>query len=242
MNTIMHIEESISTNKQLAEMDIFSLPPYFTLMADYQTQGKGRGNNQWHSRKKMNLLASTLLFPCIAPQRQFDISCAYSLAVCQMLSEHCHIDNIRIKWPNDIYINDKKIAGILIEHHISGDSIKYSIIGIGLNVNQSVFPDFLPNPTSIALCTGQTYPIEDILTRILQNLKHTLTLPHNTLHYLYTQLLYKRNEWVDFTICDTGQNIKACIQGVSPQGCLQVLTTDHRTLLFELNQIKYNLQ
>ena len=241
MNTIMHIEESISTNKQLEAMDIFSLPPYFTLIADYQTQGRGRGNNQWHSQKNMNLLASTLLFSAVLPQRQFDISCAYSLAVYQVLTEYCHIDCVSIKWPNDIYINNNKIAGILIEHHISSDRIKYSIIGIGLNVNQITFPNWIPNPTSIALCTGRTYSIDDILDRLLQNFKHTLTMSHDTLHALYTSHLYKQHQWSSFTICGTGQCIQACIQGVSPQGCLQVLTSEQRTLMFELNQIKYNL-
>lgn len=238
---ITHLSESASTNKQLSEMDIASLPPYFTLMADYQSAGKGRGTHTWHSQNKMNILASTLVYSAIHPGRQFDISCAYSLAVCHVLQHYCHLANVSIKWPNDIYVNHKKIAGILIEHHLSATCIKYSIIGLGLNVNQVEFPADLPNPTSIALCTKLHYEPADIMNHILEQLPLYISMEHTRLRELYTNMLYLRNTWVNFTLCSTGENIQARIQGINEQGCLQILTHDNTTLSCELNQIKYNL-
>lgn len=238
---IMHVSESASTNKQLSEMNIASLPPYFTLMADYQYAGKGRGLNTWHSQNKMNILASTLVCCHISPHWQFDISCAYSLAVCHVLEHYCHLSNVSIKWPNDIYINRKKIAGILIEHHLSSTEIKYSIIGLGLNVNQVDFPANLPNPTSIALCSKLHYEPANIMNHILDRLPIFLSLTHIQLHELYTRKLFMRNQWVNFKLCSTNQNISARILGINEQGCLQVLTQEHTILTWELNQIKYQL-
>ena len=111
------------------------------VLADYQESGKGQGNHTWHSNRGENLLMSLLLFPAfLSASSQFCLSMVASLAITDTL------DSLgiaaKIKWPNDILTKNGKIAGILIEHGISGKTISHSIIGIGLNLNQHAFPEF----------------------------------------------------------------------------------------------------
>jgi BirA family biotin operon repressor/biotin-[acetyl-CoA-carboxylase] ligase len=123
------------------------------VVADYQEAGRGQGTHSWQSRKGENLLMSLLLFPAfLSASSQFQLSKVASLALCDTLETLGVASSI--KWPNDILSGRGKIAGTLIEHGISGSSISHSIIGIGLNLNQSEFPEF-PNPaTSVFLEKG----------------------------------------------------------------------------------------
>lgn len=127
------------------------------VMADYQDAGKGQGANSWHSRKGENLLMSLLLFPAfLSASRQFHLSRLVSVAICEALeSQGAHA---MIKWPNDILCSRGKIAGILLEHGISGQSISHTISGIGLNLNQSEFPGFPQPASSLFLETGRKIP------------------------------------------------------------------------------------
>ncbi len=150
---IIHIDETDSTNRWLREQggeeDV-------VVWADYQTAGKGQGTNSWESERGKNLTFSVLLHPQDIPaNKQFSISMLVSLALCEALGQH--IGDLSIKWPNDIYWRNAKIAGILIEHRISGSLIRDSIIGIGLNVNQRHFLSDAPNPVSLwQICEQDT--------------------------------------------------------------------------------------
>ena len=121
----------------------------------------------------MNLTASYILYPgFLSADKQFFLNMAVSLAVrelCEEVTGH----EIRIKWPNDIYHRNKKLAGILIENTISGSQISSSVIGIGLNVNQTSFDPDLPNPTSVKLITGHETPIDDIIPKLNSCLLYT---------------------------------------------------------------------
>ncbi len=125
------------------------------LMADVQTEGRGQRGNTWMSAPGENLTFSLVVEPGFLPARnQFLLSECAALATVDALAL-LGVD-AQVKWPNDIYVDGKKIAGILIENDILGDNLCRSVIGVGLNVNQTAFPDHLPNATSIALAEGQT--------------------------------------------------------------------------------------
>lgn len=137
------------------------------VMADYQTGGRGQRGNSWFSSKGDNLLFSLLLTPTmVKANEQFILSRIVSLAVKKMLDPF--LKEIRIKWPNDIYCQDRKIAGMLIENDLDGTRMVHSVVGIGINVNQSSFPDHLPNPVSMRQITGRVYDRERLLMLFLR--------------------------------------------------------------------------
>lgn len=151
-----------STNEHLSEILKQENPPEGTVViADYQEAGKGQGTNSWQSPSGENLLMSLLLFPAfLSASRQFYLSQAVSVAICELMESLAVRSSI--KWPNDILSTRGKIAGILIEHGITGKRISYTIAGIGLNVNQEVFPGFPQPASSLRLETGRTTDRQDL--------------------------------------------------------------------------------
>lgn len=142
-----------STSNYLASIADES-PHGFVVEAEAQTAGRGQRGNSWESEPRMNILMSVLLRPeGIAPSEQFLISQAVSVAIVRVLRHY--LPEVRIKWPNDIYVGDRKICGILIENSITATKIIHSIVGIGLNVNQREFHSDAPNPVSMFQLTGR---------------------------------------------------------------------------------------
>ncbi len=136
--------------------------------ARYQEQGRGQRGNIWESARNQNLTFSILIRPTfLQVVEQFYLSKVTALAITDWLSAYIDNKTLKIKWPNDIYINNNKIAGILIENSFSGRNIDYSVIGIGINLNQTVFPDDVPNPTSLKLETQREYPVDQFMPEIL---------------------------------------------------------------------------
>lgn len=130
-----------------------------------QNRGKGRNNNKWESQSGKNLTFSVILYPdFLEADQQFYISKAISLGVFDYICQYS--DSVKIKWPNDIYINDKKIAGILIELSISGNKIHNCVAGIGLNVNQTIFKKNIPNPTSLKLLLKSDLDLNESLEKL----------------------------------------------------------------------------
>ena len=206
MQNYLHIPCLSSTNIYLKDMVEESLqkqkplPAYFVLTAGKQEQGRGRQGKIWESEAGKNLLTSVLLYPKINPSQQFDICRRVSLSLVYLLKETFKIENVFIKWPNDIYVNDKKITGILIEHFLRGEQIKYTIVGIGLNINQAEFSSVLPNVTSVYLETGRQRDIFSVAEGIIEQLKQTEQLSTFSLMEQYNKHLYKRNEVADFIL------------------------------------------
>ena len=126
------------------------------VLAQYQTHGRGQANTHWESEAGKNLCVSAILEPLfLPPDRQFQLNKVISLAVRDAVRQMLPGHQVPIKWPNDIYVGTKKIAGILIENAIMGDRLSQSIAGIGININQRNFDPSLPNPVSIARITGR---------------------------------------------------------------------------------------
>ncbi len=167
---IVHIDETDSTNRWLREQ---GGEEDMVVWADYQTAGRGQGQNHWESERGQNLTFSVLLHPeGVLANRQFSISMQVSLALCEALEQH--IGDVSIKWPNDIYWRDAKIAGILIENRLHGSEVRDSIIGIGLNVNQRRFVSDAPNPVSLwQICECET-DRETLLKDILSAMQRLL--------------------------------------------------------------------
>ena len=162
---IIWLDEVDSTNKYLRR-HIDSLDNLSVVSVLLQTEGRGQGDHKWHSAKGQNLIFSILLKnPDIPAAQQSEISDAVSESVVELL--HRHGIKAWIKPPNDIWVEQKKICGILIEHSLRSSRISWSIIGIGLNVNQISFPDDLPNPTSMAL-EKEGGRLGDILNEFLE--------------------------------------------------------------------------
>ena len=162
---IIWLEETDSTNRY-ARRHISGLDNMSVIATKMQTSGKGQGEHTWHSEPEKNLLISIVLKePHVLPSDQVIISDIAAESVKELLMAHGI--EAWIKPPNDIWVRDKKICGILIEHSLKGNRISWSIIGIGLNVNQSSFPDDLPNPTSMIL-ENEGSDIEDLLSEFMK--------------------------------------------------------------------------
>ena len=175
---IIYLDKTDSTNSH-ARRHIDSLDNLSVVTATEQTSGRGQGTHIWHSEAGLNLLASIVLkkevLSIIPASGQSLISLAAAQSVKKLLDRY----GIQawIKPPNDIYVEDRKICGILIEHSLRGSAISWSIVGIGLNVNQSIFPPELPNPTSMTLeCRGRHFNIDDILEELIDIFRSSLTL------------------------------------------------------------------
>jgi BirA family biotin operon repressor/biotin-[acetyl-CoA-carboxylase] ligase len=183
---IIHIAETDSTNRWLRER---GGEGDMVVVADYQTAGKGQGTNSWESERGKNLLFSVLYHPQRIPaNRQFHISMAVSLAIADALGEH--IGDVSIKWPNDIYWRNAKICGILIENRLLGQTIRDSIIGVGVNVNQRQFHSNAPNPVSLWQIHGHETDLELLLQSILD--KFTLYINKKEIKTQYLHQLYRR--------------------------------------------------
>ena len=193
------------------------------VIADYQDAGRGQGEHSWLSTRGENLLMSLLLFPAfLSASRQFHLSRVASLALCDVL-ETLGIDTV-IKWPNDILTARGKIAGILIEHSITAGTISRTIVGIGLNLNQTVFPHFPIAASSVRLETGKDVNVSDVgelVETSLMSRYHALKGGQTEqLEKDYLERLYKAGVP---SLFNTGEeSFEGCIRGVNDYGELMV--------------------
>lgn len=239
MFNIIRLRETASTNNYLKDLLISSreqLSEGLVVSADFQTKGRGQAGNVWEAEDGKNLLFSMLLFPSsIEANQQFVLSKMVSLAVSRVLSEE--VEDVHVKWPNDIYWRDKKIAGILIENNLWGSNIQNSVIGIGLNVNQDSFHSNAPNPVSLRQITGKSYDREELLATLvkriymlyIQLLREELTCFDQD----YKSSLYRIDGLYEYQA--NGEVFKASIVDVLPDGhlVLQPESGDQRTYAFK---------
>ena len=197
ITTFPHIalELTPSTNlylSQLCQREGERVLPFTTVSANYQSAGKGQRGNSWESEAGKNLLFSFVTYPThLKARQQFLISQMVSLTIQETLSQWS--DEITIKWPNDIYWNDRKIGGILIEHQLSGTTIRQSILGIGINVNQSLFVSDAPNPVSLLQILGQPVDRDALLQAILRQWEEVGNWSAQEIHDTYLKHLYRKS-------------------------------------------------
>jgi BirA family biotin operon repressor/biotin-[acetyl-CoA-carboxylase] ligase len=248
MKTHLHLQCTSSTNTYLKELvekysaDILPrfYPPFFAVTADQQEEGHGREGKKWESEAGKNLLLSLLLYPRIHPSNQFYVCQYVSMGILVLLRDWFAIPNVCIKWPNDIYAGDKKIAGILIEHFIQGETLNYSIVGIGLNINQRFFPDTLPNPTSLFLETGQEYDISICRKKLVRRIRSMGKILPDIQKRCYEKSLYRLGEFSNYilpALSNTPMSLK--ITGVSEKGLLQLSDKNNTQYSCAFNEIVY---
>jgi len=238
---IIKLNATESTNdflKTLSRNEV--VENYTTIVALNQTKGKGQMGSIWESEIGKNLIMSTFTKNLLSNVDEiFHLNVAVSLAVFNVLEE-LSIPNIKIKWPNDIMSDNKKIAGILIENSIKSDSKIESIIGIGVNVNQKIFDNFI-NASSLSAITNLEFDLDTILDRILFQIKKNCIListnKSDILWKNYHNNLFKAGVPMAFED-DFKNKFMGIIYGVSTEGKLQVLTQDDSIKFFGIKQIK----
>ena len=195
------------------------------VFSEFQKKGKGQRDNTWESEKGKNLIVSILIEPDILVEKQFDISKIASSAVMECLLSFGI--KPKIKWPNDILVENKKIAGILIQNIISmSGKITHSVVGIGLNVNQLIFDDYVPNATSLRLELKKNVILEEIEYELLNSFRNTIKA-YRSGQYSGTQYLnalFQKDKVVVFE--SKSQRFNGIIRGVEDSGLLLVETED----------------
>jgi BirA family biotin operon repressor/biotin-[acetyl-CoA-carboxylase] ligase len=196
-NTIYY-ETLPSSNSEAIRLAAAGAPEGTVVVCREQTAGRGQRDNRWESSPGENLTASLVLRPVnVATSELFLLSKAFSLAVVKSLRRY----NIEasIKWPNDIYVENRKIAGILIEHSFYGNDLIFSVIGLGLNVNQILFPPMELIPTSVAVETGKDYhEVGEILSSALDNFSSLYQSAKDQINSGYMEKLYRRNGYFPY--------------------------------------------
>ena len=243
-----HRSESIgSTNTYLRELNGGDPAyDYEVAIATFQTAGRGQKGNSWESEAGKNLLFSILAHPSsIKVQEQFYISEAIALAVSDSVMAAIgpeYAGNVSVKWSNDVYWKNFKMAGILIENTLQGDRILDTVVGVGLDVNQEVFVSDAPNPISLKNITGREFDLENLLQDIIARFIGYMELSADKrpeVDQTYRVRLYRRQGYHKFR--DENGIFEACIEGIRPNGCLMLQTPsgEHRT--YEFKQVQFIL-
>ncbi len=229
------LDETTSTNTALASMP--DARHGTVVITDCQTAGRGQRGNSWEASPGLNVTMSMLLEPrSITAAGQFAVSEIVALGVANILSLLARpADRITVKWPNDIYAGDRKIAGILIENTLAGNRIMKSIAGIGVNINQPRFESDAPNPVSLLQLTGieQHIPtVADLIAREILSLADLYDTPSRLqqLHEQYISMLWRRDGFHPYIDTATGRRLSAAIADVAPTGHITLIdeSTSHR--------------
>lgn len=223
---IIKIDSTPSTNLYLKNLlEEGSLQEGTVIVANEQTAGRGQAGARWESEPGKNLTFSLLLYPrflCI--DRYFLLSKAVSLGITDYLEKF--VDSLSVKWPNDIYYQDKKLAGILIENQLTGSVIEQSVAGIGINVNQERFSADIPNPVSIKNILGAEIDADILLVEIVESILTRYEAlkeeKYEAINDDYFSRLYRRNDYYPYK--DKDGQFNASIQSVDDAGFLYLLT------------------
>lgn len=240
--TLQHIAETDSTNRLIRELNANRpLAHGHCLFADFQTAGKGQGTNHWESSRGENLLFSVWLKCAQFPlAEQFLLSEVVAVSVAQVLQQY--LPNVQLKWPNDIYVGERKLGGILIETIIRGGVMEEAVVGIGLNVNQTVFKSDAPNPVSIKQLIGRDTDLQPLLAEIVSNMAFNVenyNLKQKTQwQQQYHSFLFWREGIHPFS--DATGDFLASIHEVLPNGQLILQTPTERRGYF-LKQVRFKI-
>lgn len=209
---------------------------------DYQTQGRGQRGNSWKADSAMNIMLSVMLRPqFLDAKKSFCLSKITALAVYDVLAEISAISQfgIKIKWPNDILVNRQKVAGILIENSFKENALQWSVIGVGLNVNQDDF-EGLPGASSLLRLTGREWPREQLMERLFVHLEKWYLALRNqklgSINSAYMERLFGVNESNLFE--ENGKQFMAKMVNVTEAGLLELELEDRSRRLFDIKEVK----
>ncbi|MDR2038530.1 MAG: biotin--[acetyl-CoA-carboxylase] ligase [Bacteroidales bacterium] len=238
--TMIKVEKADSSNPYLLQLSgEKKLPEGTVAIVHEQTHGRGIGENMWESEPGKNLTFSIILYPVfLKGTLQFGLSKVISLAVYDFISQY--VPDASVKWPNDVYIGDKKITGILIENFIEGAYLTKSVAGIGININQEKFTGNAPNPVSLKQITGKTFDLDTAMDQVLECIAfryHQLKEDTNCLSADYLKQMYRFNHLSLFSA--ENKTFKARITGVNKYGMLETISTENERKTFGFKEVEY---
>lgn len=242
--TYIYLEETDSTNSYLAQLLVSQpeTPVYTVVYAGYQRAGRGQRGHHWESQRGKNLLFSILLRPrAIKAGNSFAIQQIVSLSILKILSQYT--TGLTIKWPNDIYWNDKKICGFITENTMTGEHIDTSVVGIGINLNQRTFVSRAPNPVSLWQIINKESSIQEIMeqitTEVMTRIARYDAGHHTEINREYLNVMYRGKGFYPYT--SKGRDFKAMICAVTPQGELILCEEDGTITKYMFKEVTYKI-
>jgi BirA family transcriptional regulator, biotin operon repressor / biotin---[acetyl-CoA-carboxylase] ligase len=240
---LLHLKELDSTNAYALNLLSKNKPSEGTVISAWnQTKGRGQIGSEWESEAGKNITISLILYPTFLPiRKQFLLNQAISLSIFDFISRFLN-NEVKIKWPNDILVGDKKIAGILIQNILSSNNYQTSIVGLGINVNQISFKNFTPNPTSIILETKIESDLENLISLLCDDIeKRYLQLRANNISIIqqnYLSNLYHFGEDAIYRRMDNEEVFSGKIVGVDESGKL-IIDHPKGQSVFSMKEVKF---
>lgn len=239
----IYVEKASSTNEILSDTYSFNYPNANILLYSFnQEQGKGQLGSQWYSGKNKNI-AMSYYFPMqnMPAQDQWFISIFFSLTILRWLKQFIPTRDLKIKWPNDIYYKTQKLGGILIQNTINKENITHTIVGFGLNINDTEFPDDLPNPTSLHLITDEEYNLQNLVREFTIFMEGELSgfTPevYSSLRNEYVVNLYGYNIFIPLRIEEFGQ-FNGSVLDVANDGRIKIMRDGYEEL-YNMKEVKF---
>jgi BirA family biotin operon repressor/biotin-[acetyl-CoA-carboxylase] ligase len=237
----IYLETTDSTNRAMrTRADAGELVNESAVRCGFQTAGRGQSGTGWESEADRNLTCSLLYYPARLPAAQFFVIAGMAaLSVRRILDRH--VLAVTVKWPNDIYWMSRKIGGILIENDLEGDRISRSIIGIGLNLNQTLFRGDAPNPVSLSQITGQGYDPEAMLQQLRvefhQFVERLESDGPEKIHREYVEAQYRNRGFYPYE--DTGGRFEARLRDIERSGHLLLERRDGALSRYAFKEVRY---
>lgn len=213
------------------------------ILTDFQSEGRGQRDNVWQSNPSENITLSIILYPNIKTEQYFLLNEIISIGIRDALVNYLPEANVEIKWPNDILVNKKKIAGILIENNIFNGVIVSSVIGIGVNVNQITFRKSIV-ATSLKLILQKEVSIEKLIESLFSSIEHAYLLGKRNVAFIkstYCQFLYGYRNQIEVKHVETDMTLKGQIDAIGEDGILDFLTIENKHYFFSFKEIKFLL-
>jgi BirA family biotin operon repressor/biotin-[acetyl-CoA-carboxylase] ligase len=224
-----HFYKLGSTNTTAMAAAAEGAPDGSVFLAEEQTAGRGRGANLWNSSRSVGIYCSAILRPALPPSEVLLLSLAAGLAVHAAIQQVDSRVEPDLKWPNDVLIDGKKVCGILTEMNAEATRVRYIVVGIGINVNQSSFPSDLPHATSLRVVTGSEWSRVELTAALLKSLereyRQLLAQPHTRSTIL--KRFAENSSWVrnkEVRIEENGATLEGTTEGLDERGFLRVRT------------------
>ena len=237
------VSQTASTNTYLSRLAA-TLPGGTVIYTPSQTAGRGQKGNSWESEDDKNLTFSMLLKrPPVKARDQFYLSEAAAIAVVEALTAEVG-DGFAVKWPNDVYWQDKKVCGMLLENSLDGSGIAHCVVGIGINVNQERFVSDAPNPVSLINITGREHDLMTLLKGVCARIEQLVdSLADDNarvdLHHRYMAALYRNDGQLHPYEDADGNRFMASVAGIAPDGTLTLLHEDGASHDYLFKQVKH---
>lgn len=235
---VLEFDELASTNTTAEAMPLEALQDKMAVLTWRQTQGRGQATNRWESEPNKNISMTIIFCPNQLPAvDQFAISMVVALGCLDFVSRY--VQGVTVKWPNDIYVGDSKIAGILIEHRIVGAYVQRSLCGVGLNINQAEFLSDAPNPVSLFQLIHNELPLRQALEELLACIekRYEQLKEVNELKMEFRKKMYRAHGIYDWE--DEKGRFGAEIVGLDEYGQLVLKDTEDMERIYAFKEVKY---